>query len=283
MKRIGLVTNKEHANLTPDDRLVLGHVLPDRVAIEPAVWDADIDWMTFDGLIIRSPWDYTQKYPAFLQWLVRIEKTGIPMWNPPDIVRWNSDKKYLVDLAEKGFQVPPTAYIKHWDRLYLDELDLDADGWFVIKPTVSASGKRTYKVTLDQEGQNTFDNLVLQTDVMVQAFMPEIESEGEYSFIFFWGEFSHAAIKRPQNGDFRVQTYYGGTVRGVQAPDHLIEQARSVVASVATPLMYARVDGVNRGGTLILMELELIEPSLYLASHPDAPARFAHAIHRIWK
>lgn len=284
MKRIGFVTSSEHAQLTPDDRLVLEHLPSDRVQIVPAVWDSpEVSWEDLDACVIRSPWDYTLKYPAFLSWLSRVDDMGIKIWNPPDILRWNSKKEYLADLEDRGFKVPPTAFIKQWERRYLDELELDLDGPLVVKPTVSASARRTYRIGADQDGQNTLDNLLLQTDVMVQPYLPEIETKGEYSFVFFWGELSHVVVKKPKPGDFRVQTYYGGSMKSVQAPPGLVEQAKAVVDAVDQPLLYARVDGIDRQGEFILMELELFEPSLYLGTHPDAPAHWAQALNRVWE
>jgi glutathione synthase/RimK-type ligase-like ATP-grasp enzyme len=147
---------------------------------------------------------------------------------------------------------------------------------------VSASAWQTFPVTLDSAttDQARFETLLAQGPLLVQAFLPEIETLGEHSLIFFDGEFSHAVLKKPADGDFRVQNEYGGSQTPVPAANWMLEQAAEALAMAPDQCLYARVDVVAKDRRLIIMELELIEPLLFLALDAGAPARFARAIAR---
>jgi glutathione synthase/RimK-type ligase-like ATP-grasp enzyme len=285
---------------TADDRLVI-EALARRCGctVGAVPWDDPaVDWRRFSGVVIRSTWDYHRRLPAFLAWLARLEELSVPLWNPAAAVRWNADKRYLQELAGDGVMVVPTAWI---DRAAPVELKtvLAAHGWAwaVIKPSVSATGFRTWRSTADAAGgeRRRLAALLRESDALVQPYLPEVEREGEWSFLFFAGadgrlRYSHAVLKRPARGDFRVQADFGGTVLRTSPPAPLVRQAESAAAAVerrvAVPLLYARIDGVASDGThaapgtLLVMEAELIEPMLFLAAAPAAAARFADAIVR---
>jgi glutathione synthase/RimK-type ligase-like ATP-grasp enzyme len=200
-----------------------------------------VDWSGFDLALIRSTWDYHLCPAAFAAWVTRLESSGTVLWNPPSVVRANSDKTYLKALEVAGVGVVSTAW-------------------------------------LEQGANADFDEILAQSGAMVQPYLPEIASEGEWSFVFLGGEFSHAVLRTPRVGDFRVQEEHGGRTHRREAPPELLAQAREAAIAGPRPWLYVRVDGVRRGGELVVMELELIEPSLYLAYAPGAARRLAEAV-----
>ena len=160
-------------------------------------------------------------------------------------------------------------------------------GWgdVVVKPAISASAYRTWQTEggVTPEDETRFRAMVMTGEVMVQPRLETLVAEGEWSFVFLGGEFSHAVLKRPAPGDFRVQTNLGGTVSRAEAPPKWVDQARAALAVVQGPWLYARVDGCMLDGQFVLMELEMLEPDLFLNLEPGAPARFADALMRLIK
>lgn len=282
MPTIAFATAHKVSDLTSDDRLAASVLAQRGVTVRPAVWnDPEIDWQMFDAVVVRSCWDYHLQPHAFAQWIEDVERVGIPLWNQPQTLRWNIDKTYLRDLAQRGILTPPSVWIERSSSVDLVKL-LHEHQWesAVIKPTISATAHRTF-ITTPQRA--TTDNaqatdVLQQSGLIVQQFVPEVLTEGEWSLMFFAKRYSHAVLKRPKRGDFRVQSDFGGTTEAAQPAPHLIEQAQRIVNSVAEPLLYARVDGVDRDGTFMLMELELIEPFLFLSTAPRAATHFADAI-----
>lgn len=280
--RIAFVTCAKVPDLSADDRLAVDELGRRGAEIEPAVWDdPGVRWSRYDRVVIRSCWDYHHRVDEFLAWLDRMEAEEIPLWNPARVVRGNVDKAYLAELAAAGLPVVPTVHRERGAVVDLAGL-LGERGWSeaVIKPSVSASAFRTLRIGRGEAAatQGELDALLAASGVLIQPFLAEIQTRGEWSLIFLRGEYSHAILKLPGAGDFRVQQELGGSADAASPPPALIEQARAVVAEIPGPWLYARVDGVEIDGVFTLMELELIEPSLFLVSDGEAPARFAEAI-----
>ncbi|MDD5304123.1 MAG: hypothetical protein PHS14_13565 [Elusimicrobia bacterium] len=279
--RVALVTCSSIRELTDDDRPLLAELWNLGLEAEPAVWDdPSVDWRSYDAAVIRSAWDYHLSPSAFFAWLSRLEALGLPLWNPAPVVRANADKSYLKELEAAGVTIAPTLWVEPGGRPDLDEL-LAARGWddAVVKPVVSAGAFRTSRVKRGgPAGQAALDSALARSGAMVQPFLPEIAAEGEWSFVFLGGEFSHAVLKVPRAGDFRVQEAHGGRAARREPPPGLIIQARDALIAGPRPCLYARVDGVRRGGDFLLMEVELTEPSLYLSLAPGAARRFAELI-----
>ena len=280
MPRVAFVTWSGLPGLSEDDRLAVAELGRRGSTVQSTVWDAPgVVWTDFESVVLRSCWDYHHRPDAFLDWLAKLDGQGVPLWNPPAVVRDNVDKTYLRELEAVGIPVVPTIWLESGADADLEEL-MEERGWseVVIKPTVSASAFRTFRADSAKPRQSDLEELLSASGALVQLFLPEIETQGEWSLIFFGGKYSHAVLKRPKAGDFRVQNDFGGSASPERPSPALVEQARAVVATIPQPWLYARVDGVDRGGVFTLMELELIEPSLFLGSDPQAPARFAEAI-----
>lgn len=278
---LAFVTYDKHPDGADDDQLAFPALRDLGYEVHTPIWnDPAVDWKAYDALIIRSCWDYYTQIDDFRAWLDRLESIGAHVLNPLPIIRWNMDKVYLREIMERGAPVIPAVWLRQGETAQLAHL-MDANGWdqAVMKPTISAGAYQTLVVDrADAAAQQPgFEAMLSNVGVIVQKFLPEIRTDGEWSFFFFNNQFSHAIIKRPNPGDFRIQ---GGTIESVIPSSDALEQARQALAFVDAPLLYARVDGLLITDTLHLMELELIEPRLYLKWGDGAPERFAQAIDR---
>ncbi|MDQ5823199.1 MAG: hypothetical protein M3441_03185 [Chloroflexota bacterium] len=254
------------------------------VQAEAVVWDADdTTWESFDCVVLRSCWDYHLRPTEFAEWVKGLAAAQVPMMNPAPTVLWNMDKAYLQDLDRDGVKVVPTVWLRKGEPADLHAI-LERHAWdeAVIKPSISATAFKTWRTTLADARRHDADlqQMLAGADLLVQPFINEVAQKGEWSLVFLGGEYSHAVLKRPREGDFRVQEQYGGSARREMPPGELVAQAREVLARSGKPWSYARVDGVEVGGELVLMELELIEPYLFLGEHPQAAQRFGEAIMR---
>jgi glutathione synthase/RimK-type ligase-like ATP-grasp enzyme len=280
MKTILCATCESIPNLTKDDQALIGPLADRGIRARAAVWsDQQVPWNTADAVVIRSCWDYHLRLKEFLGWITSLEQTGVRVWNPPAMLRGNADKIYLRELERKGIPIVPTLWPEAGFRL---QQELRKHGWekAVLKPRVSATAYRTALTYANEanSAQALVDDLLRGPGAMVQEFLEEVSTCGEWSLVFFSGQFSHAVIKTPKAGDFRVQHDFGGAERLADAPGTVIQAATRVIAAVESTPLYARVDGVDRGGRFLLMELELIEPALFLKLSGGAAERFAEAI-----
>jgi len=285
MRKIALATSQEYSELSRDDKNVLNKLLDWGVDVEPIVWDTkDIAWNQYDAVFIRSCWDYHLRYDDFFKWIERLAQREVAIFNPPETLRWNSTKTYLKEMAEKGVDVIPTVWKTREDSIDLEQI-IQENSWerAVVKPVVSANANETWISNADSPEENRQRIAAMfekHGTIMIQKYLEQIVKRGEWAFIFFDNVYSHSVLKRPGQGDFRVQEDHGGAIRSKKPPRHLIEQAQKVISQTPSGCLYARVDGVEVNNKLWLMELELIEPSLYLKYHPKAPERFAEAILR---
>jgi glutathione synthase/RimK-type ligase-like ATP-grasp enzyme len=285
MKRIALATSSKLPELYIDDQLFRDELLKLGYQAEAAIWGSSIDWTVFDAVVIRSTWDYHHQLPAFMQWLDELERLNIPVCNPIDLLRWNANKTYLRQLANKGTRTVPTLWLAPSEPHKPIKDLLLGQGWkqAVLKPTVSAGSHLTIKLDADDttEAEGVLKTILQSSTAMLQPFLPEIQTTGEYSFVFFGGAYQFAMLKVPVPNEYRVQLEFGGAQLNVQPPRHLIEQAKQVMAQLNSPTLYARVDGVDINGQLLLMELELIEPFLFFAYNPGSAANMAQAFDKM--
>jgi len=274
--RLALATSAQLAGFHPDDVHLVASLREAGVEPVSCVWsDPGVDWSRFDAVLIRTTWDYFKRYAEFLQWLDRLP---VPTINPAPLLRWNSDKRYLLELAQRGVDVIASR-ISNSDDLRAT-LATMAGQDVVVKPTVSGGAWHTLRgVAGDAAFEASLAQLPAHLDYLVQPFVPAIVEEGEWSLVFFDGGFSHAVLKRPARGDYRVQDDFGGSADPVAPPASILaaaQRALAVVADLGHPdHAYVRVDGVQVDGRFALMELEMIEPGLHLARRPDAAERFA--------
>jgi hypothetical protein len=252
---------------------VAGHLEQAGLAVERRSWVEPIDG--FDLVLPLLVWGYHRGGAAWEARLGEWEARGAPVLNPPDVLRWNGDKVYLGRLAERGAPVAPTRYAERLTPALLAEAAAAfGTDHLVAKPRVSAGAWQTVRWSPGVPLHGAPEGAA-----MIQPYLPAIESEGEVSLIYLAGHYSHAIRKRPQPGDFRVQPEYDGIITAHQpAPDERAA-ADAILAEVDEPLLYARVDLVrDLGGRPVLMELELVEPDLYLRYDEAAGARFAAAV-----
>ena len=278
MKRIGFVTSAELRDLTPDDRSVVPVLAAREIEVVPVVWTEPLP-DRLDGLVLRSTWDYHLRFEAFLAWVDSVETAGLPLWNPPTTVRWNVDKKYLLDVEARGIPVVPTRHAARGSGVALAAL-LRESAWAeaVVKPSVSGGAFETWRAGPGEADTRRFAGQLATMDCLVQPFLPELVSAGEWSLLFFRSRYSHAVLKRPVSGDFRVQEEFGGAFAAAQPPPGVLSAAGAALEAAGHETLYARVDGVVRGDRFEVMELELVEPSLFLGTATGAAERFAEAI-----
>ncbi|WP_316813837.1 hypothetical protein [Pedobacter heparinus] len=264
-----------------EDTALLNFLLNKGVDCKRMVWnEPDADWQQFDMAVIKSPWDYHENFTDFNNWLNNREAEGLKLLNSYQLIRWNSDKHYLKKISDAGFKIIPSLFLEKNTRPFLvDFFGFLAAQKLIIKPCVSAGAKNT--LIIDRDNLNTLQEEVyrlLQAEsYMVQPFMEEVR-EGEWSFLFFNGKYSHSLLKVPKSGDFRVQQFFGGNILETEAPAEHIKAAQSYIDHFAKDTFYARVDGLIVNGELVLMELELIEPYLYLNNHSKAMENYYQAL-----
>lgn len=281
MKKCAFLTLSEPGNFVIDDERAVAPLsaLGWDVAIVP--WrQTSIPWSVFDAVIIRSTWDYFNDVEAFLEVLTRIN-SSTRLANPISLIHWNLSKTYLRELAARGIGVVPTVWPSdlHDERLSGLCAALACEE-VVVKPVIGANGEDTFR--LRRSADSTRFSQVAATfygrRAMVQKFMRAILNEGEYSLFFFNGAFSHAIRKIPHPHDFRSQEERGTEIMPIEPEPRLLKTAKKALTTIETPL-YARIDLIrDEGGAFLVMEFELIEPSLYLRTDPRAPARFARAV-----
>lgn len=280
-RRVGIITYEKEPLLTEDDRPLIAELAATGLAGIPVRWDdRDADWHSFAALIIRSCWDYHVRHDDFVRWLDTVEAAAVPVFNPVPLVRWNMDKRYLRELQARGIAIPGTVWVER-GGLSLAGL-LDAAGWddAIVKPAVSASATDTWRVRIaDAEAREAeFAELSARTTVLVQRFVPEIETSGEWSLVFIGGQLSHAGLKRPRAGDFRVQKEHGGTVVPAEPPRAVVAASRDVMRALPIPPLFARIDGVETPDGYVLMEAECIEPDLFFRFRPESRRALVDAV-----
>lgn len=257
------------------DRMV-GPLAAEGVAVESHSWvDDQADLAGFDLVLPLTVWGYHRDHPGWIDRVDAWERSGVRVLNPPGVLRWNADKTYLGRLFKLGAPVVPTLYV---DELAPDDLKrakfMFETDQLIVKPQISASAYQTLKVKpgASLEGGP-------QGPAMIQPFLHQVGAEGELSLIFFDGRFSHAIRKVARPGDFRVQPEWGGHITAYRPEMDVMAAAERILQSIDEPLLYARVDMVRDAHRKpVLMELELVEPDLYLGHDPEAGAGFARAV-----
>lgn len=273
-KKVALATSAKWPDLAPEDSDLVGELGAFSLEALPAVWsNRSLDWSQFAMVIIRSCWDYHTRVEEFRAWCERLDDAGVTLYNPPAIVRWNLNKRYLLELAAKGVSIPRTEFVRTASSATLA-------GKVIVKPVISAAAFETHLFDDSALAAAAIDRLGAAGEVIVQEFIAEVIDGGEWSLMFLDREFSHAVRKLPKTGDFRVQEELGGSSVAATPSAQLLREAERIVTMIEGDLLYARVDLVERPGGGTLMEIELIEPSLFFKSAPGSARRFASAVNR---
>lgn len=257
--------------------------------VETISWRAaNINWDHYQAVVIRTPWDYQDDANAFINVLEQIENSNAHLENSLGIVKWNIDKLYLQELEKLSVQTVPTIWCQRLTNKHLTLAIFEqyfsqmATEQLVLKPRISANADNTFWLNKDNIADKlpALNQAFVERDFMVQPFMEAIVEEGEYSLFYFNGQYSHAILKTPKFKDFRVQEEHGGQLTTINPEASLISSAEHCLKTIAQlhgmPL-YARVDLVRTGKGFALMEVELIEPSLYFNMDDGSAQRFAVA------
>ncbi len=284
--KIAFVTDSANPNInSSDDRTAMllkakGH------SVVPHIWDSqNAQSFDYDHLVFRSCWNYHKKIDEFIKWLGYLNQQKIHIQNPLQTIRWNLNKKYLLDLKNLGVNVVPTHIINaQSDYHALVNQLLSAHAHAVAKPEYGASGHGVMSTLNTTHGQfiNNIKKLLGQGKVLIQPLIHHVTTNGEISLIYFNQSFSHAVKKTPAKNDYRVNHEHGGKESVFKAENTLINWGKQVLEKIPHKVLYARVDVVVTLSGPLLMELELIEPYLYLEFNGNSPQAFANAIEALW-
>lgn len=246
--------------------------------------DKNFDWTSTRAALFRTTWNYFNYFSEFTQWL-NVVSGKTRLINAVELIQWNMDKHYLRDLEAKGISIPPTVFIEPQEQMTLKKLQAQT-GWkeFILKPAVAGGARHTYRLREDtlQEYEQEFQTLLRSEAMLIQPFLNNVLTQGEYSFIVINGKYTHAVLKIATQGDFRVQDDHGGTVQSYEATDLEKQFAENVAASCASLPLYARVDVINDNeGKPTVTELEIIEPELWFRFYPEAATALAEAVKEV--
>lgn len=263
------------------DNLCEAHFTAKGFTVDTISWhDFNHDYSKYEAVIVRSTWDYQDNVIEFSQTLAHIEQSGTKLINPLSLMLWNINKRYLRTLSQQGVPIIPSTFLANLKGTKLNRFfdDFGCDE-LILKPLVSANSDNTFRLspkTLPTQ-EAELKRIFADTECMVQPFLSAIIDEGEYSLFFFNGQYSHSIKKVPKKGDFRVQEEHGGQLYTVEPTQAQLDVAQLVLNSLPDESLYARVDLVDNNGAWQLMEVELIEPSLYFNMDPESPKRFVQA------
>ena len=262
---------------------LLKHAL-ERAGMRTAIvsWsNPEFDWHSTQAILFKSTWDYFDRFETFSAWLNQVKQHTIAI-NPIEIIEWNLNKKYLLDLNNKGIRIVDSLILKQGQQTplkpYFQQFNTSE---LIIKPLVSGAARNTFKVNVSNltEVQGEFDQLILKEGFLIQPFQKNIMTQGEISLMIMGGEFTHAVQKTAKAGDFRVQDDFGGTVQPYFASPEEIAFAEQAIAACDPMPLYARVDVIrNNKQQLALMELELIEPEMFFRFNQTATYKLADAV-----
>lgn len=281
MFKLALLTYDGLPDLYPSDQTLIPLLNDYGIIAKPAIWnDKLISWLNFDGVLFRNTWDY-YKYPnEFLTFLSLLDNLNLKSINPTSIIRKNVHKFYLKEIEESGVDIVPSIFIEK--NKLPNAMNLLKEDWnsFIIKPAISAGSWWTRRFD-HLEIKNillTYETFNQKNDLIIQKFIPEIQTIGEYSLVFIKQKFSHAILKRPKEGDFRIQVQFGGRYEKINPEKSMLDLAQSIVDRFAIGTLYSRVDGVFSGDHFLLMELEMIEPDLYFDHYLEGKHLFVESI-----
>lgn len=282
MRRVAFLTLHDPTGFVIDDDLAVLPLARRGIRVETIPWDRPgVDWRQYALVVIRSTWDYQHEADEFLRVLEAIEYLGVRLENGSEIVRWNMRKTYLRDLAARGIETVPTFWregLAPGELVPLFEELRSAEA--VIKPVMSGNAQGAWRLDAQRARDLApeIEAYYSGRPLMLQPFERGIVEEGEFSMVYLNGAHSHSILKVPKRGDFRVQEEHGSEIIAIAPQPALLAAGDAAISAVGEKLLYARADFVRSGDVFRLMELELVEPALYLRTDPAAPDRFAEAV-----
>ncbi|MGB0914587.1 MAG: ATP-grasp domain-containing protein [Crocinitomicaceae bacterium] len=243
--------------------------------------DSNFDWSSTKYVIFRTTWDYFDRFPEFSIWLEKVSKVT-KLINPKELIYWNIDKHYLLDLDKQGVRIPNTYFIETGEQRTLSEICSNFK-WdeFILKPVVSGAARHTYRFNLEDADKHeaVFKDLIASEGMMIQEFQRQIMTKGEVAFMVFGGKYSHAVLKQAKQGDFRVQDDFGGTISEYKPNAEEIEFIEHAVSACSPVPVYARIDVIwNNENELCIGEIELIEPELWFRMNKNSAQACAQAV-----
>lgn len=280
MKKIALLSCDSLEGFFCYDEMLIKPFAAKGYDAEMISWKASVNWGDFESVIVRATWDYQDHFEEFEKTLEKINSSGARLLNPLEIMKWNFSKMYLQMLKEKGIEIIPSHFANNFD------FDLAYDLYkkyeckeIIIKPCVSANSDDTFRLDVSELCNQTqyLKELFNGRDHMYQPFIPSVIQNGEYSLFYFGGEFSHAILKTPKDGDFRVQEEHGGSLKRISPNEQMLLAAEKIIKEIQPCPLYARIDLVEYQDKYLLMEVELIEPSLYFNLDDESAGRFVEA------
>lgn len=275
--RLALVTCERPIERDEDLDFLVPALLGTEVDVETPGWsDPTVDWSSYRLAMLSSTWDYHERPEEFRRWL-RGAAAATRLRNPLELLEWNLDKRYLHELAAAGVPTIPTVWCEPGGEAAASE-EVDRLGWqdVIVKPVIDLGARNLVRIDAELVPA-MLERFAVPT--MLQPYLPSVAEEGELSLVYIAGKLSHALRKRPARGDFRVQPQYGGTHEGVEPPPGASEIASRAIAAAPQPPLYARVDFLSdSAGALLVIELELIEPALYLDVEPLSAKTLARAL-----
>jgi len=280
-KKVALLSMDSLENFHTYDKLLIEPMKTFGWIAEEISWrNEKVNWKGYDAVIVRSTWDYQNDPEKFISVLEKINSVS-HLENNLELMKWNMNKNYLFDLEQKGVKIVDTIWEKSFNanlkHEYFEKLNADE---IIIKPNISANADNTFRLTKENLTDNLqqLEKIFTTREFMVQPFLKNIIDEGEYSLFFFDGKFSHSVLKKPKEKDFRVQEEHGGNIQPKNVSPEIISIAENIFNKLSTIPLYGRADLVRTNeNEFALMELELIEPSLYLNKDDQSPLRFVKA------
>ena len=274
---VALVTCADERYQEPEVHVAADALRAAGVSTDVVSWDEDRDWGAYELVVVRTPWDYFDRVTQFLDWAARVERET-SLVNPADVLRWNSHKGYLAEFTAKGVPTVPTRLVPGPSTDVADQIREVPWEEIVVKPAVDGGARHAWRGLRDDPSlSRVAERLTEHGDVVVQPFVPAIV-DGERSLVFLGGRFSHAVRKVPKAGDYRSQRHLGGREVDHEPDSAELQVALAAMAAAPGRLTYARVDLVEWEGAPVLIELEVIEPDLFLRDVPERVDRFVEVV-----
>ena len=274
---VALVTCADERYQEPEVHVAADALRAAGVSTDVVSWDEDRDWGAYELVVVRTPWDYFDRVTQFLDWAARVERET-SLVNPADVLRWNSHKGYLAEFTAKSVPTVPTRLVPGPSTDVADQIREVPWEEIVVKPAVDGGARHAWRGRRDDPSlSRVAERLTEHGDVVVQPFVPAIV-DGERSLVFLGGRFSHAVRKVPKAGDYRSQRHLGGREVDHEPDSAELQVALAAMAAAPGRLTYARVDLVDWEGAPVLIELEVIEPDLFLRDVPERVDRFVEVV-----